>query len=259
MNIFHFYYSVVLRYIGQERLSQEQSAAIELAFKTLRSQFGKSDKIDYSDDMSRLAYMLHYAPKHAIMWREYMRKKNTVASRNLTVNSLGTGPGSELIGIMEGVRSGEDVTWSWFCHDSESGWLPLLSTVAEEYAKVTNVPFVVNLVDDVSGLSRGNLVIGSFLLSEIVKQPEYRKFQKVLKEAVGPTVGRFLDITKCRLEDGSEPFLSDVYRFGFENLKKSEVPLKEVINNEMATCGHSHCMYSLPYEPSINMFLPDLK
>jgi hypothetical protein len=258
-NLFELFHAAVLRYLGVKSLTPRQRSTIESAFATLTAQYGGSARIDYSSEACRLAYTLHFAPKHAIAWREYMRFGNRGANGNLQLNSIGTGPGAEIIGIFEGASWKGGNTSRWRCYDAESGWGEILRAVIEEYRSRTGIGAMIEEVSSVDKLHKGKFVVGSFLLSELVKQPNHKSFRSIITKAVGPTSGIILDVTKCRLEDGNNEFISKMFGFNFDNLKGMGIQLKDIVNQEMNSCGNSCCRRPIVFEPSLNMFRPDFR
>ena len=102
-------------------------------------------------------------------------------------------------------------------------------------------------------------MIGSLVLSEIIKQGTQGGFRRAVRVAIGPCEGWFLDIAKCRLEDGKEPFLSEFFPFAFESLRTKGLNLRDVINSEVQICKPSWCLETLVAEPGMMMFFAGFK
>lgn len=254
MNQFEFFRAAALRHMGKDLLTHQDQLKIDSAFKNLRIAFSRNQKIDYSSEYTRLAYMFHYAPKHAIIWREYFRTRNRIATGSWSVNSLGPACGAEIIGIMEGLHWKNPGIATWNCFDTEPHWQPMIEAVECEYLERHGAKLKIKTVQNIEELRKHTFTIGSMILSEIIKQNDHRSFRPLMTRLIGPSEGMFLDITRFRLDDGTEDFVSNMFPFGYENLKQSNVFVKDVINAEMDDCNPCYCKYRLPLEPSMNMF-----
>ena len=133
MNLYAFFRNVVLRYLSQEALTHAQVTAFNASLKVIKQGYRNHFPIDYSDETTRLAYMISFAPRHAIIWREYVAKSApTFTQFPLSMNSIGTGCGSEIIGVLEGLRIlGHSGDSNWKCLDREPTWTPLLKAEIE--------------------------------------------------------------------------------------------------------------------------------
>jgi hypothetical protein len=199
--------------------------------------------------------MFSYAPKHAIIWREYHKKRASNASGSFDLNILGTACGPEIIGTLEGIKWSHQGVMACHSMDTESGWSPMLDAVISEYSQRRGP-----LVTCQHGvLKPAAYTLGSMVLSEIVKQGTYQRFRATMTKSIGPTEGLFLDITNCRMPDGSEPFLSNVFGFGFFNLTREGLKVKDLINHEMDSCQPCYCKLRLHSEPKLNFYLPKFK
>lgn len=256
MNLFEFFHAAAYRYLGRNHLSAQEQSDLPARIRQLNRGFGGSAPIDYSDPLTRLAYIFSYAPKHAIIWREYMRRPpQNVATGSFSLNSLGTACGPEIIGVLEGMAWNQPGVVTVHCHDTEPGWDPLLCAVVAEYCSRRGSVLQVQ----VGALARSTYTLGSLVLSEVVKQGAQRTFRSSMTQAIGPAEGLFLDITNCRLPDGTEPYLSDVFGFGFFNFTREGLKVKDVVNNEMNSCPNCQCMIPLGSEPKMNYYFTKFK
>ena len=253
MNMFEFFHAAAFRMLGHNNITAGDVQEMGRRLQILNQGFGGSTPIDYSDPLTKLAYMFSHAPRHAIIWREYMKRppQNT-ADGSFTLNSIGTACGPEIIGILEGITWSNPGLLSVSCFETEPTWKPFLKATLEEYrSRKGNV---------VSGrwnrLSKGEYTIGSMVLSEIVKQSGYRSFRTDMTQTIGPADGLFLDITNCRMADGTEPYLSNVFSFGFFNFTREGLRVKGTINAEMNACQPCYCKLPMPYEPKMNFYFP---
>lgn len=225
----------------------------------IREGFGNHLPISYSDPTARLAYTLSYAPKHAIIWREYVLRGAPPFSFPLQMNSIGAGCGSEIVGIMEGLRllfgTG---TAEWRFHDTEPGWLPILTRVVQHYQQATGCHLNCDGVSDLAGLWPRSQTVGSMVLSEIRKHPGYRSFRSNVKTAIGPCDGYFLDISLCTLEKGQE-FLDKLYGFGYLPLSRAEWRLAQTMNAEIDACSPAWLLERQAKEPGMHVFFPSFK
>ena len=74
LKLFTFFRDVALRYqeteLGITQMSPSRTQALSIARSELQSAYGRQDAVDYSDPDRLIAYVLHFAPKHAVIWRE---------------------------------------------------------------------------------------------------------------------------------------------------------------------------------------------
>ncbi|MDI9636909.1 hypothetical protein QPK87_32195 [Kamptonema cortianum] len=253
MNLYDFFHSAAYRYLGRNTLTPDEVTQLPRCIKLLTQGFGGSTAIDYSNRITKLAYMFSYAPKHAIIWRECAHNFLEIPDHGkIEFNSFGTACGPEIIGLMEGPALPKGSVLSVHCLDSDTGWYPMLTAVIEEYTFRTNKSLQVQF----GGLAKGKDVLGSFILSELVKQGTHQGFNTSFKNQIGRCKGLFLDIPKCRLADGTEPFLSEVFKLGFWNFTRHDVQLKDIINAEMNSCQGCYCLNQLTSEPKLNFYFP---
>lgn len=259
VNLFAFYRDAVLDYLGRPSLSATDVATFTAAAGKIKRGFGQHLPIAYSAEATRLAYMLYYAPKHAIMWREYVSRSAFVRPDPFRLNSIGTACGSEIVGLLEGLGNPVPTRSDWWCFDTEPGWEPLLGAACALYETRRGCTLSCTCVPNLASLWPQGFTIGSLVLSEIVKQNGQRQFRQDVTDAIGPATGWFLDITKCRLADGSEPYVSTFYPFGYESLRNKGWNLKAIINAEINAeinaCTPGWCLEPLTFEPSMHMFL----
>src|ERR1700722_1171520 len=168
MNLFAFYRDAVLAYLGKPTLSQADVENLTIEANKIKSAYWKHEPIDYSAEGARLAYMLYYAPKHAIMWREYITKAAYSFASPIHINSIGTACGSEIIGLMEGLGETRPAESSWLCLDIEPRWAPLLHSARSLYAVRRNCVMNCKCVGAIADLRPRAFTIGSLVLSEIV-------------------------------------------------------------------------------------------
>ncbi len=254
MNLFAFYRDVVLGYLGCSTLSDRDVSALSAEAVAIKRSFSRHLPIDYSVERARLAYMLYYAPKHAIIWREYVKRRAFVRPDPLNMNSIGTACGSEIIGLLEGLGYPVPSQSAWRCIDIEPGWRSMLEAARSLYEIRRPCTLECNCVTNLTALWPSGFTIGSLVLSEIVKQNGHRHFRSDVTAAIGPAEGWFLDITRCRQADASEPYLSDFYPFGYESLRSTGWDLRAVINAEIEACTPQWCLDLLTSEPSMHMF-----
>ena len=56
------------------------------------------------------------------------------------------------------------------------------------------------------------------------------------------------------MADGNEPFLSNVFGFGFYNFRKEGLVLRDIINGELEAINPCYCKLPLMSEPSMNFY-----
>lgn len=134
INLFDLFYEVAEKFA--QRLSLNTSSEhVELGL--LKQAYYGSIAIDYSSPIRKYVYLKTYAPRHALIWRIYMRLKKPWTMDGRTgwrFNSIGTGPAAEVIGVLEsGDWADKSPKVEVACLENEESWYGIGEIVSELY------------------------------------------------------------------------------------------------------------------------------
>lgn len=194
--------------------------------------------VDYSSDLRKYVYLKSYAPKYALVWRTYIRLKQPWIMDERAVwqfNSIGTGPASEVIGVMESMNwAGKSPRTEVVCLESERTWDEVGKIVAELYRIKTGRDLALFYTDDVGRLIRRGEVFGSMVVSDMARAGTVQKSMAAIQSSVTPAKGLFLDTIQYTTPHGATARVSDqiaAYRGWFVNFNQEG--LGEVMRSEM--------------------------
>lgn len=262
MNLFDFYRSVALRWMGKTSFSAADIREISKAYHQLCSDFHGDKPVSYVADEAKLAYLLVFAPRHAIYWRHYCREKQFRGFSGMTLNSVGTGPASEVVGFLEGatllVEHDENdkpvpfVVNLTAC-DTEVTWRPVQDAVAQEYRRTGRV-INPRWTNDVANLLPATVTLASYLLSDLARQNAIEACLSAMRDSVKPTLGIFLDTATFKRED-KELYVSREIPDGFDRkFDQIGVGLKDIANKELDACATHEFKKPLDQDPALNAF-----
>lgn len=208
------------------------------------------EPIDYGSLAAQAAYLFMYAPRHADFMRQILqrfRQEQTGPIFNpgqLSVTSLGGGPGSELLGLLAYLSepaNGEQVTnVIYFVLDRELAWEHVAVAVADaaNCGIAVEVRFIQWDVTDSKSvnsisLKDDDLTIASYFISEICSIQPYDVVRNCLTSLFGTIRnGAFLIYN----DSGSYPFYS--YFNGRKNAAGYYVERKEFLEEMDSELPH---------------------
>jgi len=215
INLFDLFREAVLDLIEADRgvreLSTSDRTAIQAAYVSISKAFFDPNPISYTDPVVRNAYTLSYAPKHAYVWRQYVRTKWTRPSDGLvTLNSYGTGPASEIVGISTVYREWGLRRIVACCYEREAAWHRLAQAVAKRFTAATGFGIDLNWVHGPEALYKGPHLVGSCVLSEVIREQPLGSFLRELALALPGNAATFLEPTGVTTPDaGPKRLLAD--------------------------------------------------
>jgi len=223
MNCYDLFERVTLKALGVPSIDSKVGARIEDGYKYLCSAFHACAPVDYSDEHVRAAYMLVFAPRYAIAWQQYYGLDEfkfgyaglrTPQSGAIKLNFIGSGPGSEIVGIaasaiLKHLRTDVNVI------DTQPAWLDALNFCLDEVESSLAVA-APNLFhsSDLSELQPQWPVVGSYVLSDIARQQTLRSFLQDVAARVPKQPALFLDTYDFQDENGKSHHLAD--HFGIQ-------------------------------------------
>lgn len=251
MNIYEFFRKVAVQYLANHGISPEDES-VRVSWESLRSAYWSAEKPDYGDAITCAAYALCYAPKHAIMWRELTLRFPAKFRDNKLYNSLGTGPGSELIGLLEGANSGRRRV-EIRCLEPEETWREIFELVCAEYSRERDCFLDVQYSRNPDVLTRGP-VIGSLVLSEVGRHGSIKEYLDQIGRYVAPAVGFFLDFPSCPRTGGANLDIRGHLQSKATYIPDLHIGLWKTINQEMRLCRPLYCERKLREEPKMCIY-----
>lgn len=193
-------------------LSLDTSGHLEELSSLKQAYFG-TNPVDYSSPLRRYVYLRNFAPKHAIVWRTYVRnnlKWRMDARKVYQFNAVGTGPASEVIGILEGIDWNEkSPPVEPVCLETETGWFEAGEIVARLYREKRGLPLKIKYTSSPGDMIKSAYVFGSMVISDLARGGNVYEVLDAIREAVRPAQGLFLDTTVCKLPSGVTAYTSD--------------------------------------------------
>lgn len=172
--------------------------------ESLRGSYGGCVAVDYSSALRKYVYLKNYAAKHALVWRVYISKMYSDWSlednEKIGLNSIGSGPASEIIGIAESMEWGQDAQLKVTCLEGDLGWATAGRIVADLYRNKTKRIIELNYTDKAADLLREGLVVGSMVVTDLARAGRDRQVLAEVCEYVKPASGLFLDAKAYRSE-----------------------------------------------------------
>jgi len=257
MNLFNLFINGALDHLKEETDSRTVStdllARLQEEHQALSSGYADAEPINYQTLERRLAYAMFYAPKHAYVWREYGRQEWN-DRQVLRLNSFGTGPGSEIIGLAEHLRPGGLRRVEAVCLEREDSWRNLAHRVFQRYQEETGVEMNVLWVTDSSYFRRNQHLVGSFVLSELARESLLSQFRAEMVKRIGPARGTFIDGTAVNVVTGKCLLSSMAGQNWYDHFGARGWLCKDDINTAWSACNVKVCGHVLPAEPNICAF-----
>lgn len=238
------------------KIKQLESHLTQKVIPAFQADCFSHESLAYSELDRRLAYGLHFAPKHALIWRRYLNEMPNSSLRKCTrFNSIGTGPGSEIIGILEASDVPNASEIEIVCLEREQEWREIFESVMSTYLLRSNLKVSWTYTDDPQHLLVGAPVVGSCVLSELGRERRITSFRKAIFKRVGGVRARFLDFPSFPRDDGTK-YIEDIIP-GCKVIKLYEKDwnLMGELNAEMNACQPCHCRVPQIKEPGMRMHL----
>lgn len=268
LNLFEFYRDVTLRFQKQHlgiSMDRDRHDALHTHLHAVQKSYwdGLPPKYDCSDTI--ISYGLHFAPKHAVIWRTIGRRMRAAKDQvSWELNSIGTGPGSEIFGLLCGIPNVEKIKISFVGLDREVAWDPLFEIALEEFRSRTGVDIDGFLTNDPKNLLPGGQVIGSLVLSEAMKQGQAIDLMKGIRDVTTSTKAMFLDFNYAiEVSPNEKKFIDNVLRHGgfpTDPAKlREDLSLAEEIRLEMKNCSPLFCKRKINDKLPLTLFTVQLR
>ncbi|MFM9872278.1 MAG: hypothetical protein ACKVQS_02290 [Fimbriimonadaceae bacterium] len=231
INFFDFYKSVALDYQKQvlgistftpELIAQYRDTQVDLGAK-----YFKNASIDYSDPITRIAYTLHYAPKHATVWRELAKSFSwkKAVPREWSLNSIGPGPGSDIFGMLSAIPKLDGVQISVFGLEEEEGWREIYEIARDKFIELSGRPFESIMTNNLVNLNRSGQIIGSFVLTDAARNNSAKLLLQGLSNFSNSPNAMFLDFSSylCPVT-GESIYISNLINEVCRNCKWDYLP-----------------------------------
>jgi hypothetical protein len=159
--------------------TDEKDAAIQSELQRLAGQYaglsGKYAAIDYSQPITRFAYVYRYVTSHANLVCTVIKRSSTLrelfTNERVTVSALGGGPGSDIVGILKYLEGRPGATERLYCHifDGETAWGETWITLLQEFEDDLRVYPAFNQFDaaDPSTWSKFTTYLGADLFTMV--------------------------------------------------------------------------------------------
>ncbi len=233
---------------------------LNVEFNILQKLYYDEAQIDYTSVGRMASYSMHFAPRHAVIWRQWLRSVDKSSLFNAErLNSIGTGPGSELIGIAAASKLPPGSSIEVMCLERNEGWRELLDIVITDFNSQSPVKIKHTFTDKVERLFVGAPVIGSCVLSEFGRDKKIVSFLEQIANVVGNVRGRFLDFPQYPV-DGKTPFIEDVInRYAptceIHKLKEETWGMQAAVADEQGSCTPLLISYRVSKPPGLRMHL----
>jgi len=263
MNLYRFFRDVACEYLGAKELSRQEVGHYRDIYMELAAAYTRGEPVDYSDEHVRIAYLLSFAPRHAVYWREFIRADIQqeadfdgyfeVDDNYCAFNVLGVGPGSEIVGLLSGIDHPGPLHAIVACRESEADWIPILEIVQSQLTRHGDLSFEFQFVATNRELYEDVEVLGSYVLSDLARQGCVQEFLKEVGTVVSPKPGFFLDTMQFN-DGGAGAFIdrtlreSGLFRRIWSEELGKHLDLPRLLASEHASGGAIGCQ-CLPSKP----------
>ncbi|OJU62517.1 MAG: hypothetical protein BGO01_08555 [Armatimonadetes bacterium 55-13] len=264
LNLFQFFQDVALRFqaecLGINGIDGARHNVLNQELTHLKEAYFAEDGIEYDSPDRMVAYTLHFAPKHAVIWRcMAQRFTSSGEGEDWKLNAIGPGPGSELFGILCGLPDAENLNIDFVGLEREGAWRDLFEIAREEFILRTGLKIDGFLTNDPKNLEPEGQVIGSLVLSDAARHGELVKLAQDISGATSSGEGWFLDFNyKVPMGNGTREFLNQpLRRAGFatrDDPLKDDLQLAKAIRDEMADCNHLYCTRPVKENLPLNFY-----
>lgn len=253
MNLFELFRDAALDHLeevsGSRLVSADLMDQLHHEHGVLSAAYDDAKEIKYDTLERRLAYTMFYAPKHAYLWKTYANC-NWDPRKILRLNSLGTGPGSELVGLAEAFRTRGLGAVEAVCLEREDAWRFIAHRVFRRY-EALGVRFSVLWVVDSSNFRRNQHVVGSFVLSELARQGALDLLRSQMTGSVGPALATFIDGAAVKTNTGKHLLSNLAGQDRWDHFESRGWLSKDEINTAWNECDPKYCGHILPSEPNV--------
>jgi hypothetical protein len=221
-------------------------------------------EIDYASRARRIAYTASLGARHSIYWREFSKMKFQISQPGLALNVVGIGPGSEVIGILEGASLSSPLTLSDLevevrFLEKEKKWIPILESAMEKYCDETGVKIEVIECEGVDDFAEGVGMIGSYVLCELIPLGLLEQFITDARDTIGSETCYFLDLPTCK--GAGSPFINQhlkalrptPVKSSFDEDIASNLNLATVLSIERKAAGSLECQ-PVPPSPKVSSY-----
>jgi hypothetical protein len=263
MNLFQFYQEAAINFATNTKLfndyDDEVNSATIREIRKLQKAYQEDATVSYVDPFTRFAYCMHFAPKHAVIWRYLTRTLQSSYGDNVCLNFCGFGPASELIGVLEGCNLEDGASFDIAAFDSESGWNDIGTHIVETYSDKRGISIRCNYSSFADNLHPQTMMFGSFILSDMARSGQLGNIRSLVPSEKRPLQAQFLDFPMYTDKQNKRVLLSNTLNCAWMSLKNRGLnPLPDVIN-EYENCDSIRCDIGIPSKLSLNVFFMDFK
>lgn len=262
LNLYAFYRDVALRFdrevLGNGPMTPARHARLHQVLSDLQTAYFQDGAIDYSDPDRIVAYTLSFAPKHALIWRE-LAKQWTLSSDRWRLNSIGPGPGSDIIGMLCGVPGADQVTVDIVGLEAEESWRQMLDFTRETFLDLTGMSFELLMTKDSDYLHPEGQIIGSLVLTDAARNGTLANLLSDICRCTAKSEMWFLDFPTFTCPQSGKSNIKEAIRKCGLDCRWSYVPdlnlgIKEVIAGQIDSCDPIYCKRTVSDEPKVSLF-----
>jgi hypothetical protein len=230
---------------GITGIDHARHGTLNSELSVLQKAYFSHQPVDYDTCERIVAYALHYAAKHAAIWRSIASIMKIEGQDEFVLNSIGTGPGSEVFGMLCGMPGIEALQVRFVGLEREGAWRDLFEIARTEFAAKTGIILNGFLTNDPRNLEREGVTIGSFVLSDAARRSEVGTLLTAIREAVAVQEVYFLDFAVYTTSDGTSEFVTvPIQKAGFKVTVSSlndDHTISKAIRQEMDRCRPIYC------------------
>ena len=235
--------------------SNEQKRRDETEYTALSNSYFGALPINYNNIDLMLAYTRFYAPKHAVIWRDYFASFRPMEG-DIELNLLGCGPAPELFGLLEGIRWNKPGKVVVHAYDINPRWEEFVRFGCDVYGKKLKLDIEVDFATDASVCVPGKLVLGSFIITDMIRSGEASKFDTYIPKG-RPAEVILMDCPLYTGKDGcgaTSNHLKGYSRYQYDAQKA--INCLEIEKNEFRhkRYGRNRSCYAVPRNPGFEVY-----
>jgi hypothetical protein len=178
------------------------------------------------------------------------------------INSLGTGPGSEIFGMLCGTPGVPKPNVEFVGLEREEAWRDLFEIARDEFAARTDVLLDGFLTDEPTHMHDRGFTFGSFVLSDAARRAESASLVQSVRDTTSVDRAFFLDFSKYSTspessDDAGNPLRRAGYRVDAKKMADPSISI--LIRREIAACNPIYCKRNIKSELFLTMYTVHLR
>jgi hypothetical protein len=186
-------------------------------FKTVFSKMPEQEKVNYETNLANFVYIYRYFPFRCSGLSDILNKAKLpkkITSEKVNVMSLGGGPGTEVVSILEHLELPEREKVSFRIYDYHKEWEECINCIRENYSadiEICNHDFLVDHLGD-EHFVKVKVYTLSYFLSELFWRNENRFYEilnELFKKAEPGAIFIIFDLFNKGIKDGVDFCITD--------------------------------------------------